>query len=111
MVKDAKQAGTISKDQLRHTCEDLLAEAPAVLKSRDRGDPKMDKQSALLRALYLRLQQRLGVPQSREPVRTDFPTYAFAYRTALYELINDHAKEPFEYRPLVEDFLKRALKK
>src|ERR1051325_8235124 len=92
---------TISRDQLKRLCADLLAEAPKILKGRDKGDPKMDGKSALLRALYLSIQERLGVPKVETPPATDFKTYDFAYRVAVYELINRHAKEPFEYRPII----------
>jgi hypothetical protein len=102
---------TISKDQLKRLCVNLLAEAPKILKGRDKSDPKMDRKSALLRALYLSIQEKLGVPKVEEPPATDFKTYDFAYRAAIYELVSRHAKEPFEYQPIINQFLGGALKK
>jgi hypothetical protein len=102
---------TISREQLKRLCVDLLAEAPEILKGRDKSNPKMDGKSALLRALYLSLQEKLGVPKAEEPPATDFKTYDFAYRAAIYELVDGHMKEPFEYQPIVNRFLDGALKK
>jgi hypothetical protein len=102
---------TISKDQLKRLCENLLAEASGILKGRDKSDSKMDKKSALLRALYLSLQEKLGVPKAEKPPTTDFKTYDFAYRAAIYELVSSHAKEPFEYQPIINQFIDGALKK
>ncbi len=102
---------TISREQLKRLCLELLAEAPKVLKARDKGDPKMDRKSALLRALYHSIQEKLGLPKDEKPPETDFKTYDFAYRAAIYELVGRHAKEPFEYQPIVNQFLGGALKK
>lgn len=107
----AGAATTISRDQFKRLCGELLAEAPRILESRDKADPKMDKKSALLRALFSAVREKLGMTKFRRKVETDFPTYEFAYRSALYELLFEHAKEPFQYQPVVNDFLRRALKK
>lgn len=110
-MSDKASPAAISKDQFARLCDRLLAQAPTVLKARDKGDPKMDRKSALLRALYLTVREKLGLPASHKKPKTDFDTYEFAYRTALYELLSERAKEPFEYRPVVNSFLERALKK
>jgi hypothetical protein len=102
---------TISRDQLKRLCAELLAEAPKIVKGRDKGDPKMDGKSALLRALYLSIQERLGVQKVETPPATKFDTYSFAYRSAVYELIFQHMKEPFEYQPIVNAFIEGTLKK
>ncbi len=107
MVKDGN---TISRDQFKRLSEQLLEELPVQPKTRSMPDPKMNKQSFLLKALYERLQEKLQIPKRPEITHTDFPTYEFAYRKALYELINQHAKEPFEYMPIVDSFLERAKK-
>jgi aminopeptidase C len=106
-----KDSATISKDQFKRLTESLLKESPEILKNRDAKDKAMDKKSALLRALYLALQEKLG----SKPVKTALPargfkTYEFAYREAIYELALERAKEPFEYVPIVDSFLNRAMK-
>ncbi len=101
----------ISKEQFKKLCEELLSETPAILKNRDPSNKKMDKESVLLKSLYEKVQEKLSLSPKPIPSSTDFPTFAFAYRTVLYELINRNAKEPFEYRPIVEDFLNKSLKK
>ena len=102
---------TISKDQFKRLCDKLLDEAPVILKRRDMGDPKMDGKSALLQALYMKVREKLDLPVEQKKPDTDFDTYEFAYRTALYKLLGEHAKEPFDYRPVVNSFLDRVLKK
>jgi hypothetical protein len=102
---------TISRDQFKRLCAQLLAEAPEIIKGRNKSDPKMDETSALLRALYLRLLEKLGLPAKPRPPKTDFQTYDFAYRSAIYELLLERAKEPFKYQPVVQEFLSKALKK
>jgi len=110
-MADKVGPATISKDQLQRLSDKLLAEITAILKARDKGDPKMDRKSAILQALYAKVQEKLGLPLQHKKPETDFDTYEFAYRTALYKLLREYAKEPFEYRPIVNSFLKRALKK
>lgn len=106
-----KTDSTISKDQFKRLIENLLKEAPNILKERDTSDKAMDKKSALLRALYTQLQNKLGLNDAKDEVTTKgFKTYEFAYRKAIYELALEHAKEPFEYVPIIESFLNRALK-
>lgn len=102
---------TISRDQFKRLCAKVLAEASEIIEGRDRSDPKMDETSALLRALYLRLLEKLGLPAKPGPPKTDFQNYAFAYRSAIYELLLERAKVPFQYQPLVNEFLSQALKK
>jgi aminopeptidase C len=104
-------SSTISKDQFKRLTESVLKEAPKILKDRDPKDKAMDKKSALLRALYLALQEKLG----SKPVKTGLPTrgfktYEFAYREAIYELALEHATEPFEYVPIVDSYLSRAMR-
>lgn len=101
---------SISRDQFKRLSEKLLDEAPSVLKGRDKDDPKMDKKSALLYGLLTRVREKLGEPPPQQKVKTDFPTYEFAYRSALYELLLERAKEPFGYQVIVNDFLNKALK-
>ena len=109
MAKESKP--TISKDQLKRLCEDFLKETHAVLKNRDKSDKAMDKKSALLQALYIKLQEKLGIkPVNKSLPTRGFKTYEFAYREAIYELLSQHAKEAFEYRPIVNGFLDKALK-
>ncbi|MDQ3175722.1 MAG: hypothetical protein M3Q91_18760 [Acidobacteriota bacterium] len=102
---------TISRDQFKRLSVKLLSEAPSILATRDASDPKMDERSALLRTLHLRLAEKLGLPAKMKPPKTDFPTYEFAYRSALYELLLERAKVPFQYQPIVNEFLSQALKK
>jgi len=78
---------TISRDQLKRLCEQVLGEAPEVLKGRDKNDPKMDRKGALLWALYSRVREKLGMPEARWKVETYFPTYEFSCRSALYEIL------------------------
>jgi hypothetical protein len=100
----------ITRDQFKRLSENLLKEAPAILKARDSSDKAMDKKSALLQALYVQLQRKLDLPKIKETVdRRGFKTYEFAYREAIYDLLTKHAKQPFEYRPIVNSFLGRAL--
>jgi hypothetical protein len=102
---------TISRDQFKRLCESLLKEAPAILKARDKADKPMDKKSALLQALFIRLQETLGLSKIIRTLTTrGFQTYEFSYREAIYELALEHAKEPFDYQKIVDSFLTRALK-
>ena len=102
---------TISRDQFKRLCEQVLKDAPAILKDRDKSDKAMDRKSALLKALYTRLREKLGLPDEGKGIETrGFKTYEFAYREAIYRLALDHAKEYFDYQRVVNDFLDRALK-
>lgn len=100
----------ITRDQFKRLADNLIKEAPAILKARNMADKALDKKSALLRALYVQLQKKLGLPQIKETVETrGFKTYEFAYREAIYDLLSEHASKPFEYRPIINGFLERAL--
>jgi len=106
-----KNGATISKEQFKRLTEALLNEAPKILKERDTSDKAMDKKSALLQALYIQLQEKLGIKPVKKTLSTrGFKSYEFAYREAVYELISQHAKEAFEYRPIVNGFIEKALK-
>ena len=102
---------TVSREQFKLLCENLLKEAPTILKKRDKTDKAMDKKSALLQALFLRLEEKLGLPTTTKVLSArGFKTYEFAYREAIYELALEHAKEPFDYQKIVDSFLAKALK-
>jgi hypothetical protein len=101
----------ISRDQFKRVCEDWVKEAAEILKARDKADKPMDKKSALLQALFIRLQETLGLSKITRTLTTrGFQTYEFSYREAIYELALEHAKEPFDYQKMVDSFLARALK-
>lgn len=86
---------TINRDQFKRLADSLLKEVPAILKQRDTSDKAMDKKSALLKALLMRLQDKLGISDAKKELGTKgFQTYEFAYRQALYELLSEKAKEP-----------------
>jgi hypothetical protein len=68
----------------------------------------MDKKSALLQALYVRLQEKLGLPVIRTLTTRGFKTYEFSYHEAITKL--ERAKEPFGYQAIVNDLLAKALK-
>jgi hypothetical protein len=105
------EESTISRDQFKRLCENVLTEAPAILKARDKADEALDKKSALLQALYHRLQEALELPKITKTLTTrGFKTYEFSYREAIYELALERAKEPFDYQKIVDSFLARALK-
>ncbi len=106
------EAVTINRDQFKRLTAKLLGEAPEILAEKGiSSDPKLDDKSALLRALHFSLSEKLGLPVKSKPPKTDFPTYEFAYRSAVYELLIERAKVPFQYQPLVNEFLSLALKK
>jgi hypothetical protein len=103
------QAATISRDQFKRLCEDVLKDAPVILKARDKSDKALDKKSALLRALLIKLQEQLGL--ASKPLTTrGFKTYEFAYLEAIYALALERAKEPFDYQKIVDGLLTKALK-
>ena len=106
----ASGAATVSRDQFKRLAENLLKEAPTILKARDKSDTAMDKNSALLRALLSGLREHLGLPDAGELTTRGFKTYEFALREALYELALEHAKEPFDYQKVVADFLSKAVR-
>jgi len=101
---------TIGRDQFKRLCDNLLKDARAILRARDATDGAMDKKSALLQALYVRLQEKLGLPVIRTLTTRGFKTYEFSYREAIYELALERAKEPFGYQAIVNDLLAKALK-
>jgi hypothetical protein len=106
----ASGAATISRDQFKRLAENLVKEAPAILKRRDKSDTAMDKKSALLRALLSGVREHLGLPDASELTTRGFKTYEFALRETVYELALEHAKEPFDYQKVVDDFLSKAAK-
>lgn len=110
MATAGKQA-TISKAQFKRLCEDVAKDAPAILKARDKSDKAMDKTSALLRALLVKLREQLGLPSAGvAPTTRGFKTYEFSYREAIYELALERAKEPFDYQKIMDGFLAGAAK-
>jgi hypothetical protein len=106
----ASGAATISRDQFKRLAESLLNEAPAILRGRDKSDTAMDKKSVLLRALLSGLRKHLSLPDAGELTTRGFKTYEFALREAVYEIALEHAKEPFDYQKIVDDFLSKAAK-
>ncbi|MFL6332033.1 MAG: hypothetical protein ACJ754_01670 [Pyrinomonadaceae bacterium] len=100
----------ITRDQFKRLSEDVLKDAPAVLKARDKSDKALDKKSALLRALHSRLSEKLGQPANGQLSTRGFKTYEFALREAIYSLALERAKEPFDYQKVVDEFLARGLK-
>ena len=104
----ASDAATISRDQFKRLAEDVLGEAPAILKRRDKSDKAMDKKSALLQALLSRLREKLNLPASDKLTARGFKTYEFALREAVYTIALERAKEPFDYQKIVDDFLSRG---
>jgi (p)ppGpp synthase/HD superfamily hydrolase len=59
----------------------------------------------------MRVQDKLGMSDAKKELGTKgFQTYEFAYRQALYELLSEKAKEPFDYQKVVVNFLNTALK-
>lgn len=106
----ASDTATISRDQFKRLTEDILGEAPTILKGRDKSDKAMDKKSALLQALLSSLREKLGLPAADKLTTRGFKTYEFALREAIYELALGHAKEPFDYQKIVDNFLSRAAK-
>jgi hypothetical protein len=104
-----KSSATITRDQFKRLTKKLLKEAPTILKQRDTSDKSMDKKSALLQALYTRLQEKLGIPHKEEGVtKRGFKTYEFTFREAIYDLALEHSAQSFDYQKIVNDFLDRA---
>ncbi|HEV2863054.1 MAG TPA: hypothetical protein VGX48_18710 [Pyrinomonadaceae bacterium] len=109
MSATATDKTTISRDQFKRVAEKVAKEAPAILKARDKSDKAMDKKSALLRALYFSLREKLGLP-AEKLTTMGFKTYERAYLEAVYTLAYERAKEPFDYEKAVDDFMSKALR-
>lgn len=102
----------ISRDQFTRICAHLLSDAPGILRDRDASNKAMDEESVLLKEMYLRLLQKLGIDQGKEITSTGgFETYGYAYEVAIYELLEKHSARPFDHAKVVGSFLGEALKR
>jgi hypothetical protein len=97
---------TISRDQFKRVAAKVAADAPAILRKREKG---VDRKSALLMALNDRLREKLGLPPEKLTTR-GFNDYQFSSFAAVYTLASERATKPFDYEKAVDDFLKRALR-
>ena len=101
---------TISRDQFKRLAESVLKDAPCLLKARDKTNKAMDKESVLLKELYLRLVKKLEVKAKPFTHTGGFKTFGFVYEEAIYEALSKHSTKPFDGPLIMSRFLERAKK-